>query len=128
MSTSISEISASSARRLHNALAWGFQGQSNLSQNLEPVPSLAGVPVNNRQAKPKELVASRVSIGETTGVCPRTQVTLRLEKLDESGKDQLRTSLYSLANERFQHFDRRRATSDPNFAANELKGFAEWLE
>jgi len=128
MSTSISEISASSARRLHNALAWGFQGQPNLSQNLESVPTLAGVPVNNRQANPKELVASRVSIGETTGVCPRTHVTLRLEKLDESGKDQLRRSLYSLATERFQHFNPRRASSIPDFAADELKVFAEWLD
>lgn len=124
----VMEISSASARRLYNAIAEGFQGHNNNNHDLKPIHSLAGLTTDSTEAKPDELIASRVAVGETTrtGICPRSGVKLQLMKLEKHQRKQLHNSLIQLSNTRFEEFSGKHSAVD--HAAKHLNSFADWLE
>lgn len=123
MADDVLEISSASARRLYNAIAEGCQGYKN---TLQPIRSLAGLATDNTQAKTDELLASRVTVGETTGICPRSDVKLQLIKLEKDQRKELHEGLIKLSNTRFEEFSQNEITSD--YAEKSLNEFANWLK
>ena len=129
MADDILEISSASARRLYNTIADGFKDDSN--NNLQPILSFAGVLTNNAKATPEEIIASRVEVGETTGICPRTGVKLQLIQLKRHERNQLHNGLLELANSRFEEFtEQLHLDENPtdDYAAKHLNTFANWLK
>ena len=124
MAEDVLEITSASARRLYNAIATGFQGFKNVQ--LKPIDSLGGLVKNNTEANKDELIASRVAIGETTGICPRSGVKLRLIKLEKDQRQQLHQSLLQLATTRFEEYSRNDSSLD--IAEKNLNAFSEWLK
>jgi hypothetical protein len=112
------EISASAAKRLYNGLLNGFDGH-----DLKHLHLLQSLAVCNDAAATTELVASRVTLDETTGRCPRTGVHLRLISLDDAQKEKLKEGLQFLAKSAFEE----RTGKDGSQAEQNLKDFGVWL-
>jgi len=123
MSEDVLEITSASARRLYNAFATGFQEHS----NLQPIHSLGGLATENIEARPDELIASRVTVGETTATCPRSGVKLNLIKLEDHQRTQLQNSLLQLSTNSFEEFAQNNRI-DTDYAAQQLNKFADWLD
>ena len=132
MSDDILEISSASARRLYNAIAEGFQseGASENEQNnkLKPIHSLGGLVTDNDKARPNELIASRVAVDATNGICPRSGVKLQLINLEPAHRRQLHKSLLELSNSRFEEFSNFTVGETDDYASKNLNSFAQWLE
>lgn len=129
MSEDVLEISAASARRLHNALVEGLEGEC-FADIAEPIHSLGGVVTRNEKAGDNDLVTSRVLIEKSTGNCPRTGVTLQLIKLEKAQQNQLHESLLELSKTRFEEFTGKtetRSQRNDDYAAEKLNEFALWL-
>lgn len=130
MSEDVLEISSASARRLHNALVIGFKSEK-MIKLPKPIHSLAGVPLNNEPAENDELIVSRVSVGNKTGLCPRSGIRLRLINLEKEHRSQLHSQLMNLSDERYQEFIENRKfgnVHDKSYAAKNLNDFSNWLE
>jgi len=112
------EISASGAKRLYNGLLKGLDGHT-----LKPLHLLQSLEVCNEPANPNELVASRVTVDETNGRCPRTGVQLRLINLDGEQKERLKNGLQILAKSAFEE----RTGKDGSKAEQNLEEFGVWL-
>ena len=129
MSEDVLEISGASARRLYNALADGMKHEY-FTNNIEPIHSLAGVAREDDEAGPNDLVASRVTIGKSTGQCPRSRVKLRLITLEKEQRQQLHKSLLELSKNRFEEFNspRNKFNRSDDYAAQKLNEYSAWLE
>lgn len=113
------EISAAAAKRLYNAIVKGFDDD----HGLEKLHLLQSFHACSRRADATELVASRVSLDETTGECPRTGVRLRLINLDDKQKERLKDGLHYLARTAYEE-----RSGKPGLKAEEnLKDFGAWL-
>lgn len=130
MADGVLEISSASARRFYNAIVNGFEEEGIGTGDLKPIHSLAGLATDNRPAGPNELLANRVAIGEKTGFCPRSGVTLQLIKLEKDQRKQLLEGLIQLSKTRFEEFkDSISFTEAPDdYAAKNLNAFADWLK
>ncbi len=127
MAEDVLEISSASARRLYNAIAIGFRGVEKV--DLKPIDTLGGLVINNSKAKSDDLIASRVSIDETTGMCPRVGVKLQLIKLQRDERQQLHQSLLQLSATRFEEFNAKFSyDGSMDYAQKKLNEFADWLE
>eukprot|EP00586_Coscinodiscus_wailesii_P006062 CAMPEP_0172489592 /NCGR_PEP_ID=MMETSP1066-20121228/19702_1 /TAXON_ID=671091 /ORGANISM="Coscinodiscus wailesii, Strain CCMP2513" /LENGTH=932 /DNA_ID=CAMNT_0013257569 /DNA_START=581 /DNA_END=3379 /DNA_ORIENTATION=+ len=149
MSHHILEITSASARRLRNAFYKGFRSDDKYN-SLEPLPPLANLTQNNTpRASTDEFVVDRVSIDTTSGVCPRTNVTLRLILLTNDEKKTLHDGLLKVATQQYhafteEHLNRainnnivaNHSSSSPysinnetaEHAEKELLKFANWLD
>lgn len=92
MAEEVIEIPSSSAQRLHNAFAEGFQ-----ETGIDSSKVLSLLKSSAEPAVEDEVIASRVSIDSTTGNCPRSGSTLRLIGLEINDREKLRQSVCSLA-------------------------------
>ncbi len=135
MSDDILEISSASARRLYNAIAEGFQGitenkkeKERENNKLKPIHTLGGLVTDNEKARPCEVIASRVTVGTTNGICPRSGVKLQLINLESDHRRQLHRRLLQLSNSRFEKFSNFASTESDNYASKHLNSFAQWLE
>ncbi len=124
MSEDVLEITSASARRLYNAIATGFHGVEGV--DLKPINSLGGLVMNNATAKADELIASRVSIGATTGICPRSGAKLQLIKLQRDQRQQLHQGLLELAATSYEEYSGN--INSINIAEKNLNAFADWLK
>jgi hypothetical protein len=113
------EISPASAKRLYNALQSGFQ-----DHNLKSLHLLESLKTCDDPADSHEMVASRVTLDETTGRCPRTGAQLRLINLDAEQKKQLQDGLMYLSATGYEE----RHPEKKSKGEDELKRFGEWLE
>jgi len=132
MSEDVLEISAASARRLYNCLAEGLKDEM-FTNMVEPIHSLAGVAMRNDKAAENDLIASRVTVGKSTGTCPRSGVTLRLIKLEREEQKQLHNSLLDLSKNRFEEFTGKlgrkgHQNTNYDYAAKMLNQFSDFLE
>jgi hypothetical protein len=66
------------------------------------------------------------AIDEKTAICPRTTVKLPLIVLNDEQSHQLRESVFKLSNEQHENFVRKKPNI--NFASDELRSFAKYLE
>jgi hypothetical protein len=135
------DITSASARRLHNAFIAAHTRNNEeaigTTSNLREIPSLAAMPVNNMAALDEELVVSRVTIDSKTGICPRTQVKLRLIMLKKQERRQFLEKLMQLAEAQYQVHKEKNKVSGTNEtqaskeiiinAAKKLKDFADFL-
>ena len=122
MSNVAVEIPSASAKRLYNAFQSGFEGMGE-PYNLEQLHLLQSLTPCNDKAAPDELVASRVSLDESTGKCPRTDACLRLINLNSEQKQQLRDGLLYLSST----LNKQRDKNNNSYAENELRRFEKWL-
>lgn len=99
MASEFFEIPEAAATKLYMALAKGFP-----ESNLDHTESLAPLRLNKQKADEDELIASLVSINAKTGICPRTEVKLRLILLDATEKETLVTGVTSIAKQQFGDF------------------------
>jgi hypothetical protein len=135
MAAEVLEISSSSARRLYNSLAVGFQsdcldnndGHSIVSTLKEAHP-LMSMSLTRRLAEPNELVASRISLDRSTGLCPVTQAQQRLIILEPDQRTQLHNDLLKLSTEQSAKFAGRKADDSPTRAQEQLQLFSNWLD
>ncbi len=133
MAGDVLEMSSGSARRMYNSLATGFQ--SDASDNDDPVIStlkevhpLMSMPLTNQSAKHNEVVACRVSLDRSTGVCPVTNAQQRLMMLEPEQRKSLHDDLLSLSTEQFAKFAGRKQSESPDKAREELQKFSDWLD
>lgn len=131
------DITSASARRLHNAFISANAREAMIS-NLQEIPSLAAMPVNNELASDDELVVSRVTIDAATGLCPRTQAKLRLISLKKEQRQEFLDKLMKLAESQYLLHNKKSNVgnmegnkhlkqSDDVDAAKELRVFADFL-
>ena len=88
MAENVIEIPEALARRLQNALAQGFP-----SSNLPFTSTLEPLKASTSMVTGAEPIASRVRIHPSTGVCPRTGVSLRLICLSAEDRVQLKSRM-----------------------------------
>lgn len=134
MAAEVLEISSSSTRRLYNSLAVGFQsdclendGHSIVSILKEAHP-LISVSLTRRLAECNELVASRISLDRSTGLCPVTQAQQQLIILEPDQRTQLHNDLLKLSTEQYAKFAGRKADDSPTRAREQLQLFSNWLD
>lgn len=116
------EITSASAKRLYSALQSGFEGHE-FSGNLKQMHFLESLKSHNELASPDDLVASRVTLDESTGRCPRTGSRLRLINLDAEKKKQLQDGLVYLAVTSYEERQKEKNSK----AQDDLRRFGEWL-
>eukprot|EP00986_Skeletonema_menzelii_P007083 scaffold2736_cov212-Skeletonema_menzelii.AAC.3 len=126
MADDVLEISSASASRLHNALAVGFKGRP--ENNLKEMHPLASMPVSRQPAESNEVVACRISLDRSSGICPVTNAQQRLLVLEPSQRRQLHDDLLSLSRDQFVKFAGKREDESPERAAEELQKFSDWLD
>lgn len=127
------EISSSSARRLYNSLAIGFQNESSSSDggvvsNLKEVHPLMPMQLSSKPVKNNEVVACRVSLDRSTGLCEVTNAQQRLMILEPDQRVQLHDDLLNLSTEQFAKFAGKRADDSLNRAREQLQQFSNWLD
>eukprot|EP00578_Thalassiosira_sp_NH16_P032595 CAMPEP_0181081076 /NCGR_PEP_ID=MMETSP1071-20121207/2912_1 /TAXON_ID=35127 /ORGANISM="Thalassiosira sp., Strain NH16" /LENGTH=947 /DNA_ID=CAMNT_0023162605 /DNA_START=375 /DNA_END=3216 /DNA_ORIENTATION=+ len=133
MSCDVLEISSASARRLYNSLAVGFQNESNsdnediVVSTLKEVHPLMSMPVARQSAEHNEVVASRVSLDRSTGICPVTDAQQRLIILEPDQRIQLHDDLLNLSTEQFAKYAGKKSDDSPNRAREQLQKFSDWL-
>ena len=109
MANDILEISSSSARRLYNALAIGFSEQTDgVVSNLKEVHPLMSMPLSKQVANSNVVVASRVYLDRSTGLCKVTNAQQRLIILEPDQRVQLHDDLLNLSTEQFAKFAGKR--------------------
>lgn len=125
------EISSSSARRLYNSMAVGFRSDgsnSELKNSLKEAHPLMSMSLTWQPAGSNELVASRVSLDRSTGICPVTNAQQRLIVLEPNQRTQLHDDLLKLSTEQFAKFAGRRSDDSPFRAKEQLQVFSDWLD
>eukprot|EP00571_Detonula_confervacea_P017315 CAMPEP_0172298480 /NCGR_PEP_ID=MMETSP1058-20130122/1116_1 /TAXON_ID=83371 /ORGANISM="Detonula confervacea, Strain CCMP 353" /LENGTH=981 /DNA_ID=CAMNT_0013007755 /DNA_START=554 /DNA_END=3496 /DNA_ORIENTATION=- len=133
MASDALEITSASARRLYNSLAIGFQSESNFDNEntivstLKEVHPLVSMPLTNQPTKSDEVVASKVSLNRSTGICPVTNAQQRLIILEPDQRQQLHDDLLSLSTEQFAKFAGRKSSDSPDRAREQLQFFSDWL-
>ena len=129
MANDILEISSSSARRLYNALAIGFNEQTDgVVSNLKEVHPLMSMPLSKQVANSNVVVASRVYLDRSTGLCKVTNAQQRLIILEPDQRVQLHDDLLNLSTEQFAKFAGKRQDDSVNRARDELQKFSDWLD
>jgi len=119
------EITSASARMLYNAIVEGFKDDKSC-RNLEPIHSLSDMSSSDKPAEADELVVHRLVVGKTTGLCPITNVNLKLIKLVRDQREQLRKQLLQLSKSTFEEYSGYQ--HDTDYAVKELTLFTEWLD
>jgi hypothetical protein len=127
MADDVLEISSASASRLHNALAIGFKEQPK-KNNLKEMHPLASMPLSQNPADSNELVACKIALDRSNGICPVTNAQQRLIVLEPSQRRQLHDDLLKLSREQFAKYVRRRQDESVDRATEELQKFSDWLD
>jgi pentatricopeptide repeat protein len=125
MKSEVFEIAEPSAKRLYNAIASGF-----------PDSGLSEAGFHSSLNEPKlatkdELLASRVRIDLSTGICPLSGVKLQLIQLTEDEKTKLIQGILSLAKseyDRFHEKHKRWKSSGQDSADENLIKYYNWLD
>jgi len=125
MAEDVLEITSASARRLYNSLLQGFKGSASI-KNMANLHSFTNMRHENYLACRNDFVVSRVAIDEKTAICPRTSIKLPLILLNDEQRHRLRESVLKLSNEQHENFVGKKP--NVNFASDELKSFANYLE
>jgi hypothetical protein len=130
MSRDVMEIPLASVKRLHSAFVDGFpsSGLDAAGALVMPLKRMAG------QAPDGTLVASRVHVAPSSGVCPRTRVKLRLIHLTAPERVKLKETVLSMARSAQQrrsdqvedYLSKRRGPR--RTADEELQRFFQWLD
>ena len=152
------EITSASARRLSNAFAGGFAGyrprgggdgegsedgedsdepsRTAVVSRIEEANPLKDMPLSRRNAPPNEVVACRVNLDRSTGVCPVTSAVQRLILLGPDERSRLHDDLLDLSAVQYTAFTRdgrkqrgRREEEEDRgqYAKDELTSFSDWL-
>ncbi|KAL7511329.1 hypothetical protein ACHAXN_008437 [Cyclotella atomus] len=146
MADNVLEISSASARRLSNALAAGFrdapepaiesENYDGVVSNVKDAHPLAPMPLTTRRAAANELVACRVLLDRSAGVCKVTGSQQRLILLCSDQRKQLQGDLIDLASTQYTNWtknidtkrDKHAAMDSENKASEQLQKFSEWLD
>jgi len=136
MAEDVVEITNIAATEIRNGFVEGFQGWT-MAHTLHRVPWDCQLYPVNYPAVSDELVACRVTVDEKTGFCPRSQTRLKLMVLSDEDRRRMFDVLLNMAEAQFESYDlkleakNQRSKVDVlegDFARNELKKFASWLE
>ena len=143
MAENVLEISSASARRLSNSLASGSKDIPKAdSGNLHSVVSklkeahpLAPMQVSKEAAPINEVVACRVLLDRSTGVCEVTGAQQQLILLGPDQRKQLHNDLIDLAGNQYTNYmkdidlvrDKHAASDSANKATEQLQKFSDWL-
>lgn len=124
------EITPALAKRLYSATEKAFKN-STPGRNLEEMHPLAPLQVNNTPADPDEVIASRVEIDTSTGVCPKSEARLSLIKLDRPQRERVKAGLLELVSKEYERFNRNSQFKRKAHQTNpeeQMKKFANFLE
>lgn len=138
MANDIVEITNSSAVILHNAFFNGFRDSL---PSAQVVSTDSQIITSTTCAQDTDIILNRVAINARTGVCPRSQVRLKLYKLDQNQRENLCGTLFQMAkdNHKDYHFrlmkrkkikNKALSKNDLNstYAVSELESFCDWLQ
>ena len=131
MAEDVLEITSYCASRMRMAFIQGF----GLNIDDEAKEQLNAVPKADTLSLPEDLVVDRVYVDNETAICPRTNATLRLITLDKAQRSQLHDTLEEMANSQYAEYDEKLKqrkqvvdVKDEDYAAKQLRNFAEWIE
>ena len=143
MAENVLEISSASARRLSNSLASGSKdipkadsGNSHsVVSKLKEAHPLAPMQVSKDAAAINEVVACRVLLNRSTGVCEVTGAQQQLILLGPDQRKQLHNDLIDLAGNQYTNYmkdidlvrDKHAASDSANKASEQLQKFSDWL-
>jgi hypothetical protein len=124
------EITPGLAKRLHTAVTKAYKGTEH-AHDLEDLHPLAPLQLDNNDAGANNVIASRVLIDASTGICPKSQAHLRLISLSYEQRHQLKRGLIQVAEKQDKAMELRgwrkkkyrRATPEVL-----LENFSVWLE
>lgn len=138
------EIKEEAATYIANSFLNGFSSNTPETSTVEEtsvpmdtvVPTLDGINTDTNSLSKNGLLIGRVTIDESSAICPATGSKLRLFKLDEDQRRHVHDTLLEMAQIQHQEF-RSKATKkmknnqdeeDSDRGFNELLRFSEWLE
>jgi hypothetical protein len=136
MAADILELNEASARVIYNGFVKGFAGSS-VSGKPRIVSEFEEIVVDNTPAAVDELVVSRVSLNDSTAVCPRTQTKLQLFRLNSDQRRNVHDTLLKMAGIQYAKFiaeleirfkENMREPEGSDYAIQELSRFADWLK
>ncbi|EJK63364.1 hypothetical protein THAOC_15979, partial [Thalassiosira oceanica] len=99
--------------------------RSAVVSNIEEANPLRDMPLSRHSARPNEVVACRVNLDRSTGVCPVTSAVQRLILLGPDERSRLHDDLLDLSAEQFEAFSREDGKG--RYARDELRSFSDWL-
>lgn len=137
MADDILEINSTLALELYHAFAEGFKGRTGANGTAMTPSKDQKLEVNNNAADNGEVVVSRVVVNGTTALCPRTNATLRLIKLEKDQRREVHDALLKMATIQYEEFVERlkkkkaikkEETDEVDIGGKELLRFSSWLD
>jgi hypothetical protein len=130
------EITPGLAKRLNTAVYRGFKDfESSAGEKLEELHLLAPLQLCGTVAGPNDIIANRVKIDSTTGLCKTTGSRLKLMKLTDSQRKELQNGIIQLsALQKAQYEKKHVHTQDKTKKRpseqreQELNKFVSWLK
>jgi hypothetical protein len=136
MAADILELNNASARVIYNGFVKGFAG-SKVSGKPRDVSEFEEIVVDNTSAQADELVIGRVSLNDSTAICPKTKTKLQLFRLNGNQKRNVHDTLLKMAGIQYEKFiselenrfkDNMQESEGSDYAIRELSRFSDWLK
>ena len=124
------EITPGLAKRLHTAVTKAYKGTEH-AHDLEDLHPLAPLQLDNKDAGANNVIASRVLIDASTGICPKSRAHLRLISLSYEQRHQLKRGLMQVAGKQKKTLDMKSSKKKTYFKADPerlIENFSVWLE
>jgi pentatricopeptide repeat protein len=128
------QVTPALAKRLHTAMTKAFKNDDR-GRNLEALHPLAPLLPDNTKEEAgdiEEVIACRVEIDTTTGICPKTGARLRLINLVGPERQKLKDGLLDLSEKEHARFTKNWKKRDngrpPMVPREQLEKFSTFLE
>jgi hypothetical protein len=126
------EITPGLAKRLHTAISTAYKDTEH-ARDLEELHPLAPLQLDNKGASADNVIASRLSVDASTGMCPKSGARLRLITLSYEQRLQLKRGLMEVTRRQQKEYEKKRkpgrASPQKRRGAEELlEMFSNWLE
>jgi hypothetical protein len=128
MAEDIMEITEASAQVIAESFAAVFLDSTKNSKEVYVIPTL------DEASAADSVLVGRVTVNDTTAICPASRSKLRLFELNESQRKHVHDTLLEMANIQHREFlqkstnEKLKIETDPDYAFKELAHFSEWLE
>lgn len=124
----VSKLDSDYARQLYNILQIGFNSQSIvLERKTETAESTEQIPLLTQPVYSNAIVAGRVILDTSTGICPATDIKLEVMSFTKDKRNDLYTEILRLSRELYGKSPEYKRSDNTERASIELKKFGDWL-
>ena len=134
ISMKVSKVDSDFAMRLYNILQIKSNSQLRSSINepekssdLTEIKSTEQIPLLSQHEDPNTILAGRVMLDTSTGMCSTTNINLELLRLNEAERNDLYNEILRLSGDLYEQSPEYKRPDNAERASNELKKFVDWL-